>query len=123
MPIMLIDDTADIRDALAILLEKEGYVVQPFSGARAALTALRSDAPTPSLIVLDLSMPDMDGYAFRREQLADPRLAQIPVIVFSGMGHQQMDLAELGVVAFLVKPIDPSLLLTTIRAHHVPRRA
>ena len=52
MPIMLIDDTADIRDALAILLEREGYVVQPFSGARAALTALRSDAPTPTSMMI-----------------------------------------------------------------------
>jgi putative two-component system response regulator len=121
MPVMLVDDTDDVRDALAVLLEREGYAVHAFGDAASALAALRGGL-LPSLILLDLSMPAMDGYEFRRQQLADAVLASIPVVVFSGISQSTADLARLGSVSFITKPVDPSILLTIIRAHRIPRQ-
>jgi len=84
--VLLVDDHEDLRDAFLVLALSSGVDAVAVAGGREALTYLKTAAATPCVIVLDLSMPDMDGLAFRREQSADPALADIPVVVLSGAG-------------------------------------
>ena len=117
--ILVIDDDADIRDAMKLVLEAEGYRVAVFGGGADALSYLRSHS-TPSLILLDLTMPEMDGYEFRHRQMADPKLSQIPVVVATGAG-KNLRTCELGGAAVLTKPVDLDTLLAAIKVHRAPR--
>ena len=83
--VMVVDDDDDIRETLAGLLEDEGYGVAAFPTGLEALHALKGGLG-PRVILLDLMMPVMDGAEFRREQLADPALASIPVILITAAG-------------------------------------
>src|SRR5687768_15158780 len=83
--VMVVDDDDDIRETLAGLLEDEGYGVAAFPTGLEALAALKGGLG-PRVILLDLMMPVMDGAEFRREQLADPALASIPVILITAAG-------------------------------------
>jgi CheY-like chemotaxis protein len=100
--VMVVDDDDDIRETLAGLLEDEGYAVAAFPSGRDALNALRSGVG-PQVILLDLMMPVMDGTEFRREQLADPALAAIPVILITAAGLERVARAEFSEV--LRKPL------------------
>src|SRR5437870_4081718 len=85
--VMVIDDDVDTRSAIATLLQSEGYAVIAAGGGREALGLLHGSKAVPHVVLLDLMMPDMDGMDFRRAQLADDRLAPIPVILFSATGR------------------------------------
>lgn len=112
--ILVVEDDLATREALALLLGAAGYGVTTADDGRAALEQLRHD-PHPDLIVLDLMMPVMDGWEFRNEQLADPQLSDIPVIVCSAAGplHQHAD--SLHASAYLDKPVDPSVLVAIVQ--------
>jgi CheY-like chemotaxis protein len=81
-PIIVIEDDADIRDAVCDLLLEAGYDVLCFSNGAEALDHLRV-RPSAALVLLDLSMPVMDGWTFHRRCREDGRLARIPVIAIS----------------------------------------
>jgi CheY-like chemotaxis protein len=83
-PIVVIDDDADIRDSLADILADAGYSVRTFASGAEALEHLRHDGAV-SLIILDLMMPGMNGWAFREVQSHDEQLASIPVITISAV--------------------------------------
>jgi CheY-like chemotaxis protein len=70
--------------------------------------------PLPDLIVLDLMMPVMDGWEFRRRQRQSPQLAPVPVVVLSGAGDTARHASELGATAYLDKPVNVSALLEAI---------
>jgi CheY-like chemotaxis protein len=110
--VMLVEDDEGIRDALGDLLESEGFAVSTAMHGRDALDKLRSSATRPDVILLDLMMPVMDGWAFRAEQQRDPVLAEIPVVVITA--SRQADLAALKPRAFLKKPIDFDELLRAL---------
>ena len=80
--VLVVEDDEDVRGAVAAFLEVKGYAVIEATNGREALACLTTPESV-CLIVLDLFMPDMNGWAFRNEQLKDPRLAIIPVIVIS----------------------------------------
>src|SRR5262245_63632813 len=80
LPLMIVDDDDDLRDALATIMTAQGYKVAAFADARAALAALEG-GQTPFLILLDLMMPGMSGWEFREAQRKNPRLTSIPVVV------------------------------------------
>jgi CheY-like chemotaxis protein len=82
--VLIVEDDADIREALHELLEMAGYDASEAANGLEGLAAARR-AP-PDLIVLDLMMPVMDGWQFRRAQRSDPALASIPVIAISASG-------------------------------------
>lgn len=86
--ILLVDDDYDIRSVLCEVLEQEGFAVGVATNGREALTYLEGN-PAPSLILLDLMMPVMNGFEFRELQVANPRWSEIPVIVMSADGGQQ----------------------------------
>lgn len=113
-PILVIDDDLATREVLSMLLDAEGYTVQTATDGAAALQHLRQ-GEHPALILLDLMMPIMDGWQFRREQLRDPRLADIPVIVCSASARACPHLAELHALACLHKPIDPTELAGVVQ--------
>ncbi len=111
--VMVVEDDEGIRDALCDLLAAEGYEVVPAFNGADALERLRSGV-RPDVILLDLMMPVMDGWAFRAEQRRDPALAEIPVVVITA--SRNADVASLEPRAFLRKPIDFDELLKAIDA-------
>ncbi|HLK90478.1 MAG TPA: response regulator [Polyangia bacterium] len=114
--ILLIEDDQDIRASTAELLVDEGFSVVEAADGSAALARLRRGL-APSLILLDLMMPGLTGWGFRREQLADPSLRDIPVLVITASGMSDNVLKQdLGDVGLVRKPFAAQALLTEIRA-------
>jgi CheY-like chemotaxis protein len=112
--ILVVDDDEDIRESLIAYLEDNGYQPIGAVNGRHALDLLSDPNLRPSLIVLDLMMPVMDGRAFREAQLRSPLLSSIPVILISAY-HSAVELAKnLGIEACLPKPIDPKVFLRVI---------
>ena len=119
-PILVVEDDPDVREALVLLLEREGYAVTSVNNGQEALEQLRA---TPSaLILLDLMLPVMDGFEFRVHQLQDPALARVPVIVLSGGGDLTRKVEPLHVDACISKPLDLERLLALV-ARRVPKPA
>ncbi len=81
-PILVVEDDTDIRDAMAKILEKNGFTVIGACDGEDALEKLRAGA-RPCLILLDIYMPRKDGWEFRAEQVQDPDLSGIPTIAYS----------------------------------------
>jgi two-component system chemotaxis response regulator CheY len=115
-PVLVIDDDADVREALCDLLRTYGFPVEGVSDGAAALVRLRAPAP-PRLILLDLRMAGMDGYEFRAKQLRDPQISDIPVIVLTAHPRPQSRDESLGHVMRLGKPLDIDRLLQLVRRH------
>jgi CheY-like chemotaxis protein len=109
--VMVVDDDDDIRETLAGLLEDEGYSVVAYPSGQDALDALRRGIG-PRVILLDLMMPVMDGAEFRREQLADPTLADIPVVLITAAGLERVSRSEYSEV--LRKPLKIDRVLDVI---------
>jgi CheY-like chemotaxis protein len=80
-----------------------------------ALTVLRAEATRPCLIILDLMMPVMDGWAFRAEVLKDAAVASIPIVILSGDAHVKDKARELDCAGALGKPISLSALLELVQ--------
>lgn len=113
MRILLVDDDAPSTDALREILENAGHAVATAENGRVALEALRSGDGF-CVILLDIMMPVMNGYEFRKEQLEDPKLASIPVIVLTADGQARARAAELRAKHFFQKPLSPPDLLLAI---------
>ena len=112
--VLVVDDEADSRGVLAMLLEMEGYAVQQAGDGLQALEALRG-GPAPCVVLLDLMMPRLDGWGVLREMRAVPALADIPVVLVSGVADIEGETDLRGVVASLTKPVDVDVLLATIQ--------
>ncbi len=109
--ILVVEDDADIRDALVHLLRDEAYDAVACSNGREALEQLQQGLHT-DIILLDLMMPIMDGWEFRLRQKADPRFASIPVLAVSA--DTSAKAAAIDADAYLRKPIDFESLLASI---------
>lgn len=114
--ILVIDDDRGIRETLGDVLVDEGYTVRLARNGAEALEFLRSES-LPSLILLDVSMPVLDGPGFRTQQLKDRALAAIPVIVLTAGGPHDEAEDVPGAAGFLRKPFGLSQLLETVGAH------
>jgi anti-anti-sigma factor len=112
--VLVVEDDVLTRDAIKEALEGSGYRVDCAHDGRQALDHLGATEP-PGLILLDLLMSGMDGWAFRREQERDPLLATIPVVVVSAAGDVPATAAALGAADYLQKPVEFDLLLATVR--------
>jgi len=115
-PVLVVEDNAEVRQALVALLEAEGYHVAEAVDGVSALRLLRTGAVQPCLIVLDLMMPRMSGWDFRTEQSSDLRLAGIPVVVVSA-DPLASQAERMGAAAVLSKPADPEQFLELIGRH------
>lgn len=112
--ILIADDDPTIIHLLSVNLEMEGYQVVVAQDGLQAITKATKDPP--DLIILDIMMPNMDGWATRDELLKSPTLADIPVIFLSARA-QQADLRrglEAGAAEYITKPFDPVDLLKII---------
>jgi two-component system response regulator MprA len=110
-----VDDDLDIRDALQDVFELEGYAVLLAADGLEALTQLRQVETPPRLILLDLMMPRMDGFAFREALRHDAALSDIPVLVASADLDVKGAAEGLDVAGWLRKPLDLSELLTAVK--------
>ncbi len=114
--VLIVEDDPDTRDAMRELLEAQGYGAQGATDGADALAQLRAGL-RPCLILLDLMMPVMDGFEFRDAQRADPALADIPVIAYSGHYDVAKNAVRLGTAAYFQKPIDFEMLISLVSVH------
>ncbi|HOJ85609.1 MAG TPA: response regulator [Elusimicrobiales bacterium] len=116
--IMIIDDEKDVLFLLKVLIEKEGYqAIQASNGLEAYNKLTDASNPIkPDVIVLDIMMPEMDGYTFQTKLQQIEELRNIPIIILTAKG-QTKDLFEMAsnVYSFVEKPFDPKNLLNTIK--------
>ena len=112
--VLVVEDHADLRDMLAVLLESEGFTVRTATNGVEALE--RMDEARPSVILLDLMMPVMTGDEFRERQLADPRYRDVPVICMTAAHDGRARAERLHVDEYFQKPLDFDQLLTVVRA-------
>lgn len=115
LKILIVDDDASIRGLLAEVVTREGGTpVLAASGLEgyASLTALGSKI---SMVLLDLTMPEMDGFAFRDLQLDDPELAEIPTVVLTGHALTAEQLSFMRAAAVLHKPAPLAEIRRVIR--------
>jgi CheY-like chemotaxis protein len=112
--IMVVDDDVEVREAVSELLENHGYAVIPASNGREALDELKIHNLRPSLILLDVMMPVMDGQTFCAEQQADPELKDIPVVVFTAFGAALDKMKNVDAMPRLEKPVRAEQLLDSV---------
>jgi CheY-like chemotaxis protein len=111
--ILLVEDDDDIREAAAELLRAAGFAVAAAANGREALEKLTAREPW-ELIVLDLMMPIMDGWEFRRAQLADAAAREIPVLVMTGISDASDAQRRLGTAGAITKPFTTQALLEAV---------
>ncbi len=102
--VLLVEDDANIRRDLAFLIRTKGYQVETAADGQQALERLE-ELGSVCMIILDLMMPVMDGWELRSALLKDPRYANIPVVLLSGIASTQM-VQTLGAADYLTKPVD-----------------
>ena len=108
--VLVVDDIEANRDVLSRRLEREGYTVATAENGRQALERLRAEAF--DLVLLDIMMPEMDGYEVLQRLKADPALRHIPVIMISALSELDSVVRCIGMGAedYLPKPFNPTLL-------------
>lgn len=109
--ILVVDDDADIREILQIALPTHGYRVETARNGRECMDRLR-DGERPSIILLDLMMPDMNGWAVCAQISKDSSLADLPVVILTGNAELRDE--RLGTYAVVRKPVGLEALLSTI---------
>ena len=104
-PILIVDDELDTQALLTEVLHRDGYEVVTTGDGAKALEYLRTTTTLPRLILLDLVMPNMDGWQFIEQRSHDPRLADIPVVLISGQFAAPETARSLGLASCIEKPI------------------
>ena len=115
--ILVVDDEPEIVTLLKFVLERDGHKIMEAGNGQIALERLGVDPPTldtplPDLIVLDIMMPIMDGYALNNRLQRENRTKTIPILVLTAKGQKMRDLFEMApnVAAYVQKPFDPKML-------------
>lgn len=115
--ILVVDDEPEIVTLLRFILEKEGHTVSEAGNGVIALEKLGVEPPAndkerPDLIVLDIMMPVMDGYALNNRLQKEEKTMTIPILVLTAKGQKMRDLFEMApnVAAYVQKPFDPKML-------------
>jgi two-component system, cell cycle response regulator DivK len=113
--ILIVDDEPDQIEMYRFALEHAGFIVDAAINGVAAIARVR-DVP-PDAIILDVRLPDMDGWAVCRALKADPRIAGIPVIILTAAASPTLKerAEEHGCAAYLLKPCYPEDLVQTVR--------
>lgn len=104
--VVVVDDAADVRMLLQVLLELEGFTVTATADGPTGLAAVR--AAQPDVVLLDVQLPGMDGTEVLRQLRTDPPTARLPVVLLTGAPEQDTPgLLRLGATGVLRKPFDP----------------
>ncbi len=121
--ILVVDDNRDNLRLLHDLLTEQGYIVRPVALGIRAITAAQSKLP--DLILLDIMMPEMDGYAVCDALKADDRTRHVPVIFISALNEtiDQVKAFSSGGVDFITKPFQPEELFARVKTHLELKRA
>ena len=119
--ILLVDDNAEVRAVLADFLSSHGYEVQTAGDGREALSSLTNSEIKPTVILLNLIMPLLDGWGFLAEFRKSRQFTQIPVIILSGLRAITERAQKAGAVAVMRKPVEPETLLRVLQ--HFASRA
>ncbi len=114
--IAVVDDEQDIAELAALHLRKANFSVREYHDATSFLAALRSELP--HVIILDLMLPDADGYELCRSLKADAKYAQIPLIMLTAKGDEADKVLglELGADDYVTKPFSPRELVARVKA-------
>ena len=112
----LIDDDADLRKAMCWMLRLDGFDVSDFADAREAIARIEAGLPV-DVILLDLMMPDMNGWEFCKYRASSPALQNVPVIVVTARRSVE---PPAGASAILLKPFDPQVLHDAIARALIP---
>jgi len=116
--IMIVDDEKDVLFLLKVIMEKEGYeVIEASNGMEAYEKLTDSINPVkPDVILLDIMMPEMDGYTLQTKLQQTDELKRIPIIILTAKG-QTKDLFQMSsnVYSFLEKPFDPQNLIKRVK--------
>jgi len=116
--VLLVEDNDGLRGALADLLRLDGYRVREARNGAHALRVLEDERVRPFAIVLDLTMPAVDGWEFRRALAGLPEYADVPVVVISAVDEDVARRVGLGAVEYLRKPFESEKLLLTLARLH-----
>jgi CheY-like chemotaxis protein len=111
--VLVVDDNADIRETLSLLLEDGGDTVVTAPDGREALRLLHG-SPVPDVVILDLMMPVMSGWELREEMLRDPAVASIPTIVMTGDRSWSQKAERLHAAASLAKPFEAEEMFSVL---------
>ena len=112
--ILCVDDDPEVLQLLGRVLRQSGYVVDEAPTGAAARSAVA--ASPPALLILNVELPDMDGWTLLREIRAAPRTRSLPVLVLTGPAQDQADrAAALEADEFLTKPVSPTVVLGIVR--------
>lgn len=119
--VLVIEDSQDSREALALLLDVAGFRVAKAATATAALEMIETEGLRPCLVLLDLVLPGMSGLEFARYLRANPHLSSIPVAALTGHEGQRKQAERENVfTTTLLKPTDIDTLLSLV-GQHCPR--
>jgi CheY-like chemotaxis protein len=122
--VLIVEDDEQLRELLTTILSADGFhAIGAEDGLEALhlLRTVRRRAPdAPCLVLLDLSMPRLSGDEFRRAQLGDPIVANVPIAVISGATDLKQRAAEMGAVATVAKPISYDAVLQVVRRYCSP---
>ena len=116
--VFAVDDDRLVTRLIQVNLERAGYAVKIAFNGIEALETLRSEPQKPDLILLDVTMPYMDGFEMLSRMQEDPALKPIPVVMVTARALDA-DIAhghEKGALHYIAKPINPTELLRTVRA-------
>ena len=113
--VLLVDDETAIRTICRVNLESDGLSVAEAIDGRAALEAVRDEQP--ELVLLDVMMPDVDGWQVAAELAEDPATRDIPIVFLSAraLSSRAARAEDLGAVGYIVKPFDPVTLGASVR--------
>lgn len=111
--VLIVDDDPAVRRGLDLRLRAAGYDTLQCHDAASGLAAARNQLPVA--VILDGSLPDMEGTEFIRSLHGSSKSASIPVVVVSGAEEKRTSSLDAGAIAFLLKPYDRETLLTTVR--------
>ena len=102
--VLVVDDDTNVREMICAALAGQGYETAAACNGKEALSYLRNSSRHPRLILLDLMMPEMNGWEFRKVQQEDPALSMIPVAIITGVASLEGQAPVLGAVDVLGKP-------------------
>lgn len=114
--ILVVDDDQETLRLISLMLQRQGYQIVAAANGTEAITL--ANAEMPALIVLDIMMPDLDGYEVTKEIRNNPKISHIPVLMFTALGQVEDKVVgyEVGADDYLTKPVHPAELVAHVKS-------